>query len=276
MSIDPICYLDGYARLSKLRIAPNDLGVLRAYGVFDFMRTFNGKPFMFDEHAARFLRSAKHLGLTVPFTKKELAHITDELIRRNGFKETAIKFVITGGPSADGLTLMSKPTTYILATPIEHPPKAYYTRGVHIKTYEYQRPLPEIKTVNYAVSVQQQKALKRAGILELLYVSNGAVLECSSSNIFLVKKNVLITPKGNILEGTTKACVMKLAKGTYRVHERRVKVSELRTADEIFVTASNKGVMPVTTLNGKKVGTGKVGPVAKHLEQLFKEKVGIV
>lgn len=273
---DPICYMDGkYAPLSKLRIAPNDLGVLRGYGAFDFLRTFNGKPFMLNEHVARFQRSAKRMGLTIPPAAK-LKEIAHELIRRNAFSETAIKFVITGGPSEDGVTLADRPTFYVLATPTSLPPRERYTKGVHLRTYEYMRVLPETKTLNYLVSVQKQKELARAGVLELLYVYDGAVLECSSSNIFLVKRNVLVTPKTDILPGTTKLLIKQLAKGKYKIEERRVSVKELKTADEVFITASNKAVMPVVKIDTFKIGSGKVGPVSQDLLARFNKKVGIV
>ena len=272
---DPICYMDGtYAPLSKLRIAPNDLGVLRGYGAFDFLRTFNGKPFMLDEHVARFLRSAKGMGLTVPVSAQKLKSIARELIRQNGFTETAIKFVITGGPSEDGITLPSKATFYVLATPTALPPQSTYTKGVHLRTHEYMRVLPGTKSLNYLVSVQKQKELARAGVLELLYVYGGTVLECSSSNIFLVKNNILITPKNDILPGTTKAFVLKLAKKKYKTVERQVFVKELKTADEVFITASNKVVIPVVKIDTYKIGNGKPGPVAQHLLELFKKEVG--
>lgn len=272
---DPICYMGTYAPLSKLRIAPNDLGVLRGYGAFDFLRTFNGKPFMLNEHVARFQRSAKRMGLVIPSAAK-LKEIANELIRRNGFPETAIKFVITGGPSEDGVTLSGKPTFYALATPTALPPSDRYTKGVHLRTHEYMRVLPETKTLNYLVSVQKQKELARAGVLELLYVCDGAVLECSSSNVFIVKNQVLITPKSDILPGTTKMLVLKLAKRKYKVDERRVSVKELKTADEVFITASNKAVMPVVKIDSYKIGNGKPGPVSQHLQELFLKKVGVV
>jgi branched-subunit amino acid aminotransferase/4-amino-4-deoxychorismate lyase len=138
------------------------------------------------------------------------------------------------------------------------------------------RVLPETKTLNYLVSVQKQKELARAGVLELLYVFDGAVLECSSSNVFIVKNQVLITPKSDILPGTTKMLVLKLAKGKYKVDERRVSVKELKTADEVFITASNKAVMPVVKIDSYKIGNGKPGPVSLHLQKLFEKKVSTV
>jgi branched-chain amino acid aminotransferase len=257
------------ARLKSLHLPLNDLGVLRAYGIFDYLRTMHGVPVALDAHIARFQRSAKKIGLTIPVSKKELEHITHTLIKKNKFKETSIKFVLTGGASDDGVTLGKSPSFYILAGEAKNPPESYYTKGVHLETHEYQRLLPDIKTINYIVSVQRQKELKKRGILELLYVHKGKVLECSSSNIFIVKGKKVSTPKDDVLTGTTKEHIKQLARQKYVVAERDIRVAELWSADEVFLTASNKSVMPVVTIDGRKIGTGKVGPIAKELRALY-------
>ncbi len=179
MKKDPYCYLEGkIKKLSTLRLPLNDLGVLRAYGMFDYLRTQHGHPVLLDEHIARFKRSAKRLGLKIPVSAKELKRITYQLIKQNKYTETSIKFVLTGGPSEDGVTLSGKPTFYILASEVHNPPERFYTHGVRLQTHEYLRLLPETKTINYIVSVQQQKELKKKGVLELLYVHKNKVLEC--------------------------------------------------------------------------------------------------
>jgi branched-subunit amino acid aminotransferase/4-amino-4-deoxychorismate lyase len=270
----PYCYLNGkIARLDQLSLPLNDLSVLRGFGVFDFLRTHGGKPFQMKAHVERFMRSAKMLGLSVPHSPSELARIAEQLVTKNGFKETTIKFVLTGGSSEDGLTRTGKPNFFVLAGEAHDPAPELYTKGAHLKTLEYQRPIPEAKSLNYLISVQHQKELKKNGITELLYVQNGEVRECSSSNVFIVKKGKLITPREHILLGTTRnILIQKIVKGI-PVEEREVSVQELRSADEVFITASNKRVMPVTRIDGKKVGKGIVGPVTKKLMQAYEEYI---
>ncbi len=269
MSRDPICYKDGaYLRMSQMRIAPNDLGILRGFGIFDFLRTYYGKPFLMDEHIARFMRSAKRMGLSAP-SASALQRITQALITKNQFQDTNIKFILTGGESEDGVTLPSKPTFYALATEAHNPPKRYYTEGVHLKTHEYMRLVPDVKTLNYIESVRHQRELKGAGVLELLFVYEGRVLECSSSNVFVVKNGVLMTPKTNVLIGTTRDFILNLTKREYKSIERDVSVKELFASDEVFITASNKGVVPVVRIDGKKIGSGKPGPVTNTLMEKY-------
>ena len=270
MNKNPYCYCNGrMAKLDTLHIPLNDLGILRAYGVFDYMRTHGGKPFLMDAHIDRFIRSTKLLGLKIPVSRAELKRIALDLIKKNKFPETAIKYVLTGGPSDDGVTIMSKPSFFVIATEVVDPPEKYYAKGVAIQTYEYQRLLPEIKSLNYIVSLKQQKDLKRKGILELLYVYGGKVFECSSSNIFMVKNGRLITPANDILAGTTRRHVMNLAKGKCPVIERPVRVEELKTADEVFLTAANKAVMPVVKIDSFLIGNGEVGPISREIKRLY-------
>lgn len=269
----PYCYLNGkVGRIGELTLALNDLGVLRGFGVFDFMRTYSGKPFQMKEHLERFGRSAKKFGLRLPHSLEEIESITHTLIKKNNFSDTTIKFVITGGPSDDGMSLLGKPTFFILLGEAHNPPQVSYVKGVRLQTCEHQRLFPEIKSLNYIMSLKHQRELRRKGIMELLYVSEGKVLECSSSNIFIVRGNKLITPKNDVLIGTTRNFLIKhLAGEKYKAEERDVRVEELRKADEVFITASNKGVMPVIEIDSRLVGNGKVGPVTKELMLAYKE-----
>lgn len=267
--------MDGrYVPLSKIRIAPNDLGILRGFGIFDFLRTYGGEPFLMDEHLARFQRSAKRMGLKIPVSTQELKRISRTLIKRNTFKDINIKYVLTGGPSENGVTLSGEPTFYVLASDAINYPRTFYERGVHMQTHEYMRLLPEVKSLNYIIALKHQKALARKGVMELIYAYDGTVLEGSSSNIFIVKRGVLYTPKKNVLMGTVRNFILKEVQGTFRAVERDVSVKELLQADEVFATASNKGVLPVTVINGKKIGNGVPGPVTQTLMDYYWEYVG--
>lgn len=274
MKNDPICFSEGkYIRQSTLHVAPNDLGILRGYGIFDFLRTYGGKPFLMDEHLARFERSAKRMGLKIPYSRAALKRISLELIKRNSFKDVNIKYILTGGPSANGITIGTKPTFYAITSDAINYPPAYYEHGVRMETHEYLRLVPEAKTLNYIVSLRNQKRLKQKGVMELIYVYGGKVLEASSANIFVVKRGVLHTPKKDVLIGTVRNFILEEAKGVFKAVERDVTVRELMNADEVFATASNKGVMPVTVIDGKKIGSGKPGPVTKVLMDYYDECV---
>lgn len=272
-SVSYAYYNGAIAPADNLGVPLDDLGILRGYAVFDFLRTYGGKLFLLREHSDRFIRSARMLGMRMPVSRATLERVVHELIGKNGFTDSTVRMVLTGGPSVDGLTLGKTPTLYILVMPLHEPPASRYTRGVGLTTYEYQRLLPEAKTSNYILAIKEQPALKRQRAIELLFVSSGKVLECNSSNIFIVRGPKIITPRNNILIGTTRNFLIQTIEKEYSIIERNVTTTELRRADEVFITASNKGVMPVTRIDGKPIGEGIVGPHTKRIMTLYAEAV---
>ncbi len=108
-----------------------------------------------------------------------------------------------------------------------------------------------------------------------MYVKDGEVFECSTSNIFIVKNGKIITPAEDILKGITRKSVIEIAKESFEVEERRVYVDDLASADEIFITSSFKDIVPIVSLDGVKVGEGKVGAVTTELVDKYKKLIGV-
>ncbi len=269
------CYLNGkIIPLKDATISVLDIGVLRGYGVFDFTRTYNGRPQALEAHIKRLGRSAKRLGLRVPLKEAEIKAVIDKLLQKNGFKEAMIRMVLTGGKTLQGIDFDPRqPTFFILAQKLEAPSADMYREGVNVITVEHQRLLPEAKTNNYITAVMNQRRLKKAKAFEMLYYHNGKVLELSTSNIFIVKRGVIVTPATGILMGTTRGIAIALAKKSYPLVEREVRLRELLAADEAFLTAANKGILPVTRVEGKNIKTGKVGPVTRHLMAEYEKSI---
>jgi branched-subunit amino acid aminotransferase/4-amino-4-deoxychorismate lyase len=106
--------------------------------------------------------------------------------------------------------------------------------------------------VSYAPVVALLKKLKSKKVFEVLHVHGGKVFEGGTSNFFMVKNGTVITPKEGVLQGITRGVVVDLVKKSFPLEEREVTVAELAKADEVFYTATLKGVMPVTVIDGKK------------------------
>lgn len=266
-------YLNGkITTLDKIKISPYDMGLLRGYGVFDVMRTQNGKPFFLDGHWKRLQNSAQELNLKVPVNKKEFQKIIIKLLKLNGFNESIMRTVLTGGASGDGFTFENRETFYILIEKFKPLAGEYFNRGADVITLEYLRDIPRAKITNYIAAIKNQKEKKKKRALEIIYTNRGKVLEMSTSNLFMVKKGKLITPKKNILFGITRNLVIELAKKNgFDIREREIKTGELFSADEVFLTASNKDIVPVVKVDGKKIGNGKVGKMTKELMTIFQE-----
>ncbi len=245
----------------------NEIGFLRGYGVFDFMRTYNGKIFRFADHYKRFANSAKLLDLKVTLSEKDLANLIYKLIKKNDLKEASIRLVLSGGPAKEGINFDQKTQTFaVLIEDIYTLPTKLFQTGAKLMTFDYQRLIPEAKNLNYIWAVKLQKEKKRQGATEILYTSKGEILECSTSNFFLVKKGKIITPEVGILAGITRKTALEIAqKLNLKVEIRPIKTVELKDADEAFITATNKNILPIIKIDDTKIGNGLPGPITKTL-----------
>lgn len=266
------CCLNGkIIEAEKAGLPLDDLGIIRGYGLFDSLMLYKGKPFLLKEHYERLKRGAKELGLKVPFSLKEMDSTIRTLSKKNEMKHAAVRTVITGGVnSSKGF---DKQNFFILFEKTPQISESIYKQGGKLITHNHQRVIPQAKTTNYITYIRMQKEQKKQKAVEILYTSEGKVLECATSNFFIIKGNELITPKDNILIGTTRNLIIKLAKDHYKVIERDVSIKELKSADECFLTASFKKVCPIVQIDSHKIGKGKVGEETKLLMDLYEKEL---
>lgn len=267
------CYLNGKIVLEdKAHVSISDLGILRGYGVFDFLRTYNGRPFYLREHMDRLENSAKLVGLKVPLTKLRVGEIISELLRKNKLREATVKIIVTGGCSADGLVCdLNHQTVIILVKEIHDCPVELYKKGIKLITFEHQRNNSSAKTIDYITMLKLQNKRQKEKAFEILYVNNGVVLEGATSNFFIFKGNKLITTKNNILAGITRKIILKLAIKHFKVEVRDLKINEIKNATEAFITSTTREVLPVVRIDNIKIGNGKVGKNTQLLMEFFKK-----
>jgi branched-chain amino acid aminotransferase len=270
----------------KVVIPMTDIGFLRGFGIFDYAKVYSGVPFLLKEHIVRFKNSAAKLGLKLPKSPKEIEAITLNLLEKSldikkSLKQNkkiepfaAVRMILTGGPAL-GLGFNDTKQTFIIVIE-ECKPMAseYYTKGGILMTYEHERIFPDIKTLNYATAVKLQKERAKKKAVEILYTSHGKILEATTSNFFLLNGNTLITSQNQILIGITRNHVMDLAhKAGFTIEERDIMLNELKEADEAFITASNKEVLPIVRIDELAIGNGKVGEKTKQLISLFQASI---
>lgn len=264
------CYYNGkIVPTNSVGIPLNDVGILRGYGVFDYLRTYGREPFLFREHYRRFVNSAKMLGLEVPLSEQEMRKVIEMLLRKNKARDCAVRMVLTGGVSPNG-TDYADPNCYILTEDLKAIPAVLCEKGAKLITHEHDRQFKEAKTTNYLTYLRLQKKVAHAGAVEVLYLFDGKVRECATSNFFIFRGDTLVTPQKDVLMGMTRNCVVALAKNDYKVQERDITLQEMRRADEAFITATNKEIIPIVRIDGKKVGTGKVGARTRALMDSFR------
>jgi branched-chain amino acid aminotransferase len=263
------CYQNGKIQsVADTTMQINDLGLLRGYGLFDYFRTYNGKPFKWERYWQRYENSAKLLRLSNPIQKKEAYKVVLKLLEISGLEDCAFRFVLTGGYSEDSIS-SPKPNLLIISEDIHSVKPEEYENGIKVISYEYVRDLPEVKSIDYKHLMILQSDIKAASASDVLFHKRGMISELSRSNVFIFKGNTLITPNKNILKGITRNVVLELAKPHFKIEQRNVKISEVLAADEVFTTSSTKRVLAITKIDNYQIGNGKAGEKTKYLLSLI-------
>lgn len=267
-----IVYLNNsFLEEDKAVLQVNDLSILRGYGVFDFLRTYNGSPLFLEHHLDRFFHSASQMYLCLEQSRKELTEIILELARRNNLVQSGIRILLTGGYSSDGYK-PSKPNLLLLEQSLEMPLEGSLKAGIRVISYEYLRELPSVKSTNYLMGVWLQEKIRERGAADVLYFRDGIVSEFPRANVFIVtKEGKLVTPARNILKGITRMKVLELARDKFEVEERAVMLEEVKAAAEVFMTSTTKRVMPVVQVDEVLIGEGRRGEVTSELQKMFLE-----
>jgi branched-chain amino acid aminotransferase len=236
------------------------------------------------EHYERLLQSAHILMMKIPHTVDELSEITVELCARNKFEhDTYLRpFVYKSGEEI-GVRLVGVADTFAI---IGVPYRSYYgnTSGLKACVSPWRRiddtvaPARAKVTGVYINSALAKTEAQLGGFDEAILLSaDGHVAEGSADNIFLVRDGVLYTPDAsqNILEGITRKSVMTLAKNDVQISvvERAIDRSELYCSDEVFVTGTAAGLMPVISIDYRRVGNGEIGPITRALTDAYNRAV---
>jgi branched-chain amino acid aminotransferase len=252
------------------KISVKDIAILRGFGIFDYFRTQNGKPFLIDDYLHRFRTSAKMVGLPLWHSVSDLKTVVDELLKTNSMSEAGIRMVLTGGESHDAFAPVD-PNFAILIEELHWPDSGHFKNGIKLISYPYQREFSQIKSINYFTALMLRDRKAKEGAMDILYHDAGEIREATRSNFFMVLGNSVVTPDTHILYGITRRKVLELSRSQFRVEERAVKVDELKYADECFITGTTKKIMPVVNIDGNIIGKGKPGNVTKKLMEMFSE-----
>lgn len=263
----PIYYIDGRFLPAEAAVIPaDDLAILRGYGVFDFLRTHGGQPFLLTEHMERLEKSARRIGLVLPWSRNELIDIVMQTLQRNNFAEANIRIVVTGGSSPDFITPQGRPRLLVLVTTVPELPAWWYTRGVKIITLNSKRSIPDAKSIDYIPATIALAEAGRQNAVEAVYVDRrGFVLEGTTTNIFIFDGQILLTPGREMLSGITRQVVLKLAGDLFAVKIEDIDRHRLLAADEVFLTGTNKGLVPVIQVDDTVIGNGLPGPRTRKL-----------
>lgn len=268
-------YLNGsIIPAQQAAISPFDIGLLRGYAVFDLLRTVGGVPFLLAEHLQRLRQSAAHLGLTVPITDAQIASAITELLELNGHNEATVRLVLTGGVSPDGMHFDAQtPTFFILTHELQLLPASIYEAGGTLASHLHRREVPLAKTTNYLTMLKHRDLATSFGAMDLLYHDGEHVFEAASASVYFVRGDTILAPRDSVLWGTIGSYVLDLAREHYDILLTDVSLADAFSADEVFLTSTTRGVVPIVRIDDSLIGEGIPGPVTRKLMALYQRSV---
>ncbi len=279
-------WLDG-ALVDKehAKVSVFDHGLLYGDGVFEGIRAYGGRIFKLQTHLDRLVASAKSIRLTMHFTERELEQAVRETVAADGASDAYIRLVVTRGVGPLGLSPFTcpRPCTFVIVDRIQLYPKEMYEQGMPVVVARRPRiPVdcldPSVKSLNYLNNILAKIEAIDAGVHEAIMLNtDGEVCECTGDNIFLVMGGRLVTPptSAGLLNGVTRGFVMHTLAPALgiAVEERRFRIEDLFTADEVFLTGTAAEIIGVTKIDGEQFGDGAVGPITQKLMSEFRRRV---
>ncbi len=275
---------DRFVHDKEAMVSVFDHGFLYGDGVYETIRSYGPKIFMRDQHLARLRRSADAIGLRIPIPDDRWPKLLHEAMTRNDVghdgADAYIRITISRGTGDIGLdpALCPTPTVVIMTKQLHAPSLQLYREGVSVIVARTRRNLPSalsphIKATNFLNNILAKREAIAAGAFDSILLNwESHLAECTVSNLFFVQAGRLCTPSltCGILDGITRDIVLRLA------HEAQIPVDEgqfgfvaLARADECFLTNTSLEVMPVTSVDGRLIGSGNPGPMTQRLHALF-------
>ncbi|MRX74209.1 branched-chain-amino-acid transaminase [Bacillus lacus] len=275
---------DEFVRKEDAKISVYDHGFLYGDGVFEGIRVYSGNIFKMEEHMERLYQSAKSIMLNIPYSTEELTKLTIETVKKNGLENAYIRLVISRGIGDLGLDPYKclKANVVIIVEPLAIFPEHLYESGIDIITVPTRRNRPDVlspkvKSLNYLNNVLVRIEAHLANVSEALMLNDqGYVAEGSADNVFILKKNKLLTPPGYVgaLEGITRNAIIDLATELgYEVKEEPFTRHDVYTADEVFLTGTAAEVIAVIKVDGRVIGEGRPGKHTNILLEAFRKLV---
>lgn len=239
---------------SSLKVGSNDF-VFDA-GLYETIRTLNFKPVFLYPHLDRLFKTAKEINLPIEFSKIDIENMLNKVIQ--SFPDPNQR-----------ARILAVPTQVVVYTShLNLDPTIY--NGVSAITVQTNRERPEIKTTNYHTCLTAWEKANNQGCFEAIIIDeNQFFYEGTRSNVFWVKEDQLFTRHHDVLPGTTRQTIA--SKSPFPVLDGHLNANKIHTIQELFLTNSGSGIIPVTNLNQQPIGNGSVGPMTQQLMELYTE-----
>jgi D-alanine transaminase len=274
----PIAHFNGQLLpLDRISISPLDRGFIFGDGVYEVIPVYEGVMLRGREHFERLQRSMDEIRLKNPHAVDEWLALVAQLLAHHPGNQSVYIQVTRGVPPKRDHVLPTglTPTVFMMCQPLATPSKETVENGVAcITARDFRWEKCNIKSTSLLGNVLARQLSADVGATETIMLRDGYLTEAAASNVFVVRNGVVAAPPRDnlILLGITYDLLVRLAgEGAIKLEIRPVPESELRAADEVWLTSSTKEVLAVTTLDGKPVGNGKPGPIFRRMHALFQE-----
>jgi branched-chain amino acid aminotransferase len=278
--LDGIAYANGrYVPLAEASLSLIDRGFVRSDATYDVAHVWKGRFFRLDDHLDRFEASMRGLRMSLTLSRAEMTDILMNCVRMSGLRDAYVQMTCTRGVPPPGTRdpRLCQNRFYAFAQPFVWLANEDQRRdGLKMIVSKVQRIPPEsvdprIKNFHWLdLTMGIFEAYDREATVAVLTDGKGHVTEGAGFNIFAVKNGVMATPDRGVFEGMTRRSLIELSgEAGVPCEVRPVTVEELYEADEIFISSTAGGVMPVTNLDGRIYGNGKPGPVSADLRDLY-------
>src|SRR5688572_3431268 len=262
-----------------------DHGFLYGEGIYETLRTYNGRPFLYDRHVRRLRASAAMITLDIPFTDDQLASHIRETTAATSLDgaEAYIRVLVTRGVGELTYDIKATPTpsVVIIVKPLVEPPAETYERGVRVALVDVVRNHPAsvnpmIKSNNLLnQALAGQEAIRRGAFEGVMRNYRGELTECTTANLFVVRDGVALTPplESGLLPGITREFLFEVGRDVgVPVREQVLRDDDLLSADEAFLTSTTREAVPIVRVDDRTIGTGKPGPVTQTLLKGFRDR----
>jgi D-alanine transaminase len=282
------CYLNGeFLPLGEARVSPMDRGFLFGDGVYEVVPVYSRRPFRLEEHLARLQKSLAAIRLDNPLSAAQWQDIVARLVAAAEWDDQSVLLQVTRGPMAvrnHAFPATVTPTVFCLVEPMHTPPAEMRKKGIAaVSAADFRWLRCNVKATSLLANCLLRQMAMDAGCAETILFRDGILSEGAASNIFAVKDGTLLAPQKNhlMLTGITYDIVLELAAAHgLETEVRDITEAEVRDADELWMTSSTKEVLPIVSLDGRKVGcgetAGKPGPAFEMMYgwyQDFKQNV---
>ena len=264
---------DRLSPIEEVRLSPGQAGLLNGWGTFTTIRVFEGIPFAFERHWKRLVRDAERTHCPFPFRPETVREQLGAVLNANQVKEGCARIYAVYNQVGFWRSAEDFPSADLIIYSADLPS---YSERARLGLREHGRyaasPLAGTKVTSWLMNVWSLYEAQREGFDEVVLLNErGEVAECTAANIFSVTGGRVMTPPldSGCLEGVTRGVLMEIGpQAGVAVEERALVPADLYGADEVFISSTNRNLLPVTEIAGRKIGSGRT-PVVEKLEKKF-------